>query len=449
MDTESTSRLQRAPGAPLPSHEDIEDREGGAVHPKSTGRVNRWVMILIGVAVLGGGALFVRQRQATSAAAATAASSAAKERTVPMTVATVVKKDVPIWLEGLGNATPLATVNVKALVGGPIVSINFKEGQVVHKGDLLAQVDPRPYEIALHNAEAALARDTAQLRDARMNLDRYRTLRAGNLIAQQQVDDQQALADQYEGTTKADQAAIESAKLNLDYSHIVSPIEGVTGVRLIDLGNIVNPTDQTYIVILTQLDPMSVLFTLPEDDLPRVQQELAKGTIACEAYSRDGLIKLATGTLGLIDNEVNQTTATIRLKAFFPNKDRSLWPNEFVKTRLLLSTKLGALVVPGTVVQRGPKGTFAYVVNEDNTVAMRPIELVSTQGDEAIIGSGLQPGERVVTDGQNQLKPGSKITPRTSDAKPAGSSSASPASSGSGAPPASASASKPAQGTTP
>jgi multidrug efflux system membrane fusion protein len=329
--------------------------------------------------------------------------------------------------------------------------VNFKEGQLIHKGDLLAQVDPRPYQNALHNAEAALARDTAQLRDARMNLERYRSLRSQNLIAQQQLDDQQALAEQYEGTTKADQASIDTAKLNLDYSHIVSPIDGVTGVRLIDVGNIVHAADQTFIVVLTQLDPMAVLFTLPEDDLPRVQKEMNAGTIPCEAYSRDGQIKLASGELGLIDNEVNQTTATIRLKAFFPNKDRSLWPNEFVKTRLLLSTRKGALVVPGTAVQRGPKGTFAYVMNEDTTVAVRPVELLSTQGDEAIIGKGLEPGEKVVTDGQNQLKPGAKIQPRTVDAKGAAmppTAGDRPAAPPSDAPPA-GSATRPAQGTAP
>jgi multidrug efflux system membrane fusion protein len=439
MDTENTSRLDRSADAPLVVHPEIED-----LPTKPAGRVNRWVMVVIGIAVLGGGAFLFRQRQAANKAAAAAA--VPKERVVPVTVATVVKKDVPIWLEGLGNATPLATVNVKALVGGPLVSVNFKEGMIVHKGDLLAQVDPRPYEIALHNAEAALARDSAQLRDARMNLERYRTLRAQNLISQQQLDDQQNLADQYQGTTKTDDAQIEAAKLNLDYSHIVSPIEGVTGVRLIDVGNIVNPTDQTFIVVLTQLDPMAVLFTLPEDDLTMVQQEFQKGPIACEAYSRDGQTKLATGTLGLIDNEVNETTATIRLKAFFPNKDRSLWPSEFVKTRLLLSTRQGALVVPGTAVQRGPKGTFAYVVGDDNTVSMKTVELLSTQGDEAIVGTGLQPGEKVVTDGQNQLKPGAKIQPRTPDAKPAASpSSSAPAE----APPAASAPPKPSPGAAP
>jgi multidrug efflux system membrane fusion protein len=414
MDTETTiraDRAERAAGAPHPVH---PEHDGALVKP--AGRVNRWVLLAFAAAALAGGAYLVKQR---AAATATAASAPAPERVVPVTVASVVKKDVQIWLEGLGTATPLATVNVKTLVDGPLLSVSFKEGQLIHKGDLLAQVDPRPYQNALHTAEAALARDTAQLRDARMNLERYRSLRAQNLIAQQQLDTQQALAEQNEATTKADQAAIDAAKLNLDYSRIVSPIDGVTGVRLIDVGNIVHASDQTFIVVVTQLDPMAVLFTLPEDDLPRLQKEMSAGTIACEAYSRDGQTKLGTGTLGLIDNEVNQTTATIRLKAFFPNKDRSLWPNEFVKARLLLSTKNDALVVPATAVQRGPKGTFAYLVNADNTVSPQPIDVASTQGDEAIIAKGLAPGQRVVADGQNQLKPGAKIQPRTNDAKPA------------------------------
>jgi multidrug efflux system membrane fusion protein len=387
------------------AQEDI--REGAA--PRSSGAA-RWVLGGVGILALVGAFLWYRAHQQTATAAAGAA--APTDRAVPVSVATVTQQDIPIWLEGLGSVTPVATVNVKTLVDGPLVSVNFKEGQLVHKGDLLAQVDPRPFQIALHNAEAALTRDTAQLRDARLNLDRYRTLRTQNLIAQQQLDDQQALVDQYTGTTLADQAAIESAKLNLDYSHIVSPIEGVTGVRLIDVGNIVHAADQTYILVLTQLDPIAVLFTLPEDDLTRVQLQLAKGKIVAEAFSRDGQTKLATGELGLIDNEVNGTTATIRLKAFFPNKERLLWPNEFVKTRLLLSTKMGAITAPATAVQRGPNGAFAYVVAADDTVSVRPLEVDSTQGDTAILLKGLQPGERVVTDGQNQLRPGAKIQAR-------------------------------------
>jgi multidrug efflux system membrane fusion protein len=409
------------------THEDVHAHAHTVAKP---GGAARWVLGGVGIVALVGAFLWYRARQQTATAAAGAA--APTDRAVPVSVATVTQQDIPIWLEGLGSVTPLATVNVKTLVDGPLVSVNFKEGQLVHKGDLLAQVDPRPFQIALHNAEAALTRDTAQLRDARLNLDRYRTLRTQNLIAQQQLDDQQALVDQYTGTTLSDQAAIESAKLNLDYSHIVSPIDGVTGVRLIDVGNIVHAADQTYILVLTQLDPIAVLFTLPEDDLTRVQLQLAKGKIAAEAFSRDGQTKLATGELGLIDNEVNGTTATIRLKAFFPNKDRLLWPSEFVKTRLLLDTKMGAITAPATVVQRGPNGTFAYVVGADDTVSVRAVEVESTQGDTAILANGLQPGERVVSDGQNQLRAGSKIQAREAKggASAAGAASAAPSSDG-------------------
>jgi multidrug efflux system membrane fusion protein len=397
-------------------HEEIVDTTSA-----KPGHASRWVFAVLGLCLVGGAVYYYTHAAKVAATAAAGAAAAQADRPVPVTIATVLQQDVPIWLEGLGTVTPIATVNVKTLVDGPLISVNFKEGQVVHKGDLLAQVDPRPFQIALHNAEAALVRDSAQLRDARLNLERYRTLRAGNLIAQQQFDDQQALVDQYAGTTQLDQAAIDSAKLNLDYSHIVSPIDGVTGVRLIDTGNIVHAADQTYIVVLTQIDPMAVLFTLPEDDLPRVQSHLAQGKIQAVAFARDGQTKLAEGELGLIDNEVNMTTATIRLKAFFPNKERMLWPSEFVKTRLLLSTKKDAITAPATAVQRGPTGTFVYVVGTDDKVSVQAVDVDSTQGDLAILAKGLQVGQRVVTDGQNQLKPGSKISTRDATAKPSGS----------------------------
>ena len=254
-------------------HEEIADKPG----VKSGGHTTRWV--LIGIAVLAIAAVVYVMRTRRSATAGGAA-PAPTDRPVPVTVATVVEQDVPIWLEGLGTVTPIATVNMKTLVDGPLMSVNFKEGQLVHMGDLLAQVDPRPFNIALPNAEAALTRDSAQLREAKLNLERYRSLRGQNLIAQQQVDDQQALSDQYVGTAQSDQAAIDSAKLNLDYARIVTPIDGVTGVRLVDPGNLVHAADPGGIVVITQLDPIAVLFTLPEDDLPRVQTAMAKGKIA-------------------------------------------------------------------------------------------------------------------------------------------------------------------------
>jgi membrane fusion protein, multidrug efflux system len=226
------------------------------------------------------------------------------------------------------------------------------------------------------------------------------------------VDDQQALVDQYEATMRSDQASIESAKLNLDYAHITSPIDGVTGVRLIDPGNVIHAADTTGIVVLTQLDPMSVIFTLPEDDLPRISAVFAPGVLDVEAYSRDGVQKLGVGKLTLIDNEINQATATIRLRAVFSNPKNALWPNEFVKARLLVTVQKDAIVVPAAAIQRGPTGTFVYVVGGDNTAATRPVELDSIQGDTAILTKGVSPGEQVVTDGQNQIRPGSKVSSR-------------------------------------
>jgi multidrug efflux system membrane fusion protein len=389
-----------------------------------------WIFVLIGFVILGVGGWFIWSRKA--AAAAAAASAAPTDRIVPVLLAPVVKKDFPIYLDGLGTAVPVFTVTVHSQVDGRLDSVAFKEGQFMHKGDLLAQIDPRPFAIQLHTAEAAVARDAAQAREGRLNLDRYQTLRKENLVPQQQVDDQQALVDQYDATVRSDQAQIESARLNLDYAHIISPIDGVTGVRLIDPGNIVHAADTTGIVVITQLDPMSVILTLPEDDLPRISEKFGQGGLAVEAYSRDGLLKLGVGKLSLIDNEINQTTATIRLRAIFDNPKSALWPNEFVKARLLLTMQKDAIVVPAAAIQRGPLGTFVYVVGSDNTASTETVEIDSIQGESAIVSKGLSPGQLVVTDGQNQIRPGSKVSSRPSDKAPAASASASPsASSGS------------------
>ncbi len=375
----------------------------------------RWVVFVVVVAALAGVGWYVRGRGKAAGGGPGPAASA--DRIVPVQTTAVIQRDVPVYLEGLGNVVPIASVQVRTQVEGRLDTVAFKEGQKVKRGDLLAQIDPRPFVIQLHNAEAALAKDSAQLRNGRLNLDRYQTLRQQSLIPQQQVDDQQTLADQYAGAVRADEAQVESAKLNLDYARIVSPIDGVVGVRQVDPGNLVHASDPTGIVMVTQLDPIAILFTLPQDDLGAVSTEMAKGTLTVDALSREGDKKLAIGKLTVIDNQINTTTATIRLKATFDNPDRVLWPNAFVKGRITLSTRKGALVVPAPAVQRGPQGTFVYVAAADKTAQLRPIEIDATVGDVAIILKGLQPGEQVVSDGMNQLRPGAKIAPRNADAR--------------------------------
>jgi multidrug efflux system membrane fusion protein len=334
-------------------------------------------------------------------------------RPIPVLAADVVAKNIPIYLEGLGNVTAFQTVTVHTQVDGRLDKVLFREGQEVKKGEQIAQVDPRPYQIQLHQAEGALAKDQATLKDAEVTLVRDLDLVSKKLAPQQSVDDERAIVDGTKGSIDVDRANIESAKLNLDYARIASPIDGVTGIRQVDQGNIIHAADANGIVIITQLDPIAVYFTLPEDDLVSVNRELKKAPLDVDAYSRDGSTKLGTGKLALVDNEINQATATLKLKAIFDNPDRTLWPNQFVKIRLLLNTRSNALVVPASVVQRGPQGTFAYVILADDTVDMRPIEVDSQAGELVIIAKGLTAGERVVADGQNLLRPPTPPAPPT------------------------------------
>jgi multidrug efflux system membrane fusion protein len=376
-------------------------------------RTTRFVLAAIGVAFLIGFTLFLRGQSArANATPAPAASASAGERIVPVGTATATRKDVPVLLEGLGTVTPIASVTVKTQVDGRLDRVLFTEGQPVKKGEVIALVDPRPFTIQLHTAEAAVARDEALRRNGKLNLDRYETLRKGNLIPQQQVDDQRTAVDQLEAAIRADRAQVETARLQLEYARITSPIDGVTGLRQVDPGNLVHVNDANGIVLITQIDPIAVVFTLPQDDLPRVQRAMKDGKVAVEAFARDGIQSLGRGELTLVDNQVNAQTATIRLKSVFPNPDHVLWPNGFVKARMHLTTLKDALVVPASVVQRGPNGTFAYVVAADKTASTRPIEVASIEGDVAVIAKGIYEGEAVVTDGQNQLRPGSRVAPR-------------------------------------
>ncbi|HTO98836.1 MAG TPA: efflux RND transporter periplasmic adaptor subunit [Myxococcales bacterium] len=376
-------------------------------------RNRRILLVVIAVAAIAAiGVLLFRRSSEKKQAAVQRSQAQAAARAIPVVAAPVQRRDVPIYLDGLGNVAAFYTVTVRTQVDGRLDQVLFREGQLVKKGELLARIDPRPFQNQLAQAQGALERDRAQLTGARLNLKRYQQLAEKKLNPQQAADDQLALVGQLEGAVAVDQAAIASAKLNLDYANIRSPIDGVTGVRVVDPGNVVHAADANGLVVITQLDPITVLFSLSQDELPRVMQELQRGSIAVEAWSRDGAQKLADGQLALVDNQINAATATLRLKAVFPNPQRLLWPNQFVKARLLLTTRKDALVVPATVPQRGPEGTFAYVIQSDQTVQPRNIEVEHTEGDLAVVGKGLNEGEQVVVDGQNQLRAGSKVAAR-------------------------------------
>ncbi|HEY5377824.1 MAG TPA: efflux RND transporter periplasmic adaptor subunit [Polyangiaceae bacterium] len=378
--------------------------------PKAT----RWV--LGGVLVLGlvGATLFVRHEKAASGGAASAG-RAAEARPIPVVVTSASLRDVPVYLDGLGNAVPLVTVTVRPQVDGPLTAVSFQEGQAVKKGDLLARIDPRPFTIALHQAQAALTRDQAQAKNAQLNLTRYTALHDQGLATQEQLDDQRAQAEQFAGTTKADEAQIENAQLQLAYTEVRSPVDGVTGVRQVDQGNVVHASDPNGIVVVTQLDPMTIIFTLPQDDLPQINKQIGAG-LTIEAYSRNGDQLLGKGKLTLVDNQVNASTATVRLKGIVPNPDKALWPNEFVRARLVLAVRKQVLAIPAPAVQRGPQGTFVYIVMPDQTAALRPVQVDTVQDQWAIIKSGIQTGDKVVVEGQNQLRPGAKVTLRASAA---------------------------------
>ncbi len=388
--------------APQPSGETSPEAARGSP-------VTRAVFLLLLIGAVGGAALFVRARGRTQAANAAAASAVAANRRVPVLTVQVAQHDVPVWLEGLGNVAAFYTVTVKPLVDGRIDRVAFTEGQHVKKGALLVQIDPRPFQIQLEAAQAALARDRANLKNSQLNLDRYRTLSDQKLIAVQQMTDQQAAVDQQLAQVSADGATIDAAKLNLDYARVASPIDGVVGVRLVDPGNVVHASDPTGLVVVTQLDPIAVFFTLPAADFPAGSTAMAAGDLAVEALSRDGDRSLGEGKLAVIDNQINQSTATIRLKAIFANPRNVLWPNQFVKARLRLATRKDAIVVPAAVIQHGPMGTFAFVVDRDATADARQVKLEAIQGDIAIVASGLAAGEQVVVDGQAQLRQGSKV----------------------------------------
>jgi multidrug efflux system membrane fusion protein len=319
---------------------------------------------------------------------------------VPVVAATVTQHDVPIYLTGVGTVVAYNTVVVRSQIQGQITSINFTEGQSVRTGDLLAQIDPRPYQAQLDQATATRDRDQAQLVNAQANQKRYADLGNKGWATPQLVETQNAQVAQLQSAIKADEALMESANVLLSYTRLTSPISGITGIRQVDIGNIIHPTDPNGLVVVTQIEPISLLFTLPETDLPRIQDEEAKSKepLKVLAYSQDDTIKLDEGTLGLINNQIVQTTGSIQLKANFPNVAHRLWPGELVNVKLQVEIRTGALTVPASVVQQGPDGAFAYVINADQTV------------EQALVTSGLKANEQVVSDGQYKLRAGVRVT---------------------------------------
>jgi len=348
---------------------------------------------------------------------------------LPVVVQAAAKGDIHIILNGLGTVTPLANITVRTQVTGQLVQVVFREGQEVNQGDLLAVVDPRPYQVALEQAQGQFMQAQAQLKEAEADLERYTTLSRQDSIAKQQVDSQQAQVNQFKGLVQTDQAAIDTAKLNLAYCHIVAPVAGRVGLRQVDQGNYVTPGDANGLVVLTEVKPITAIFTLPEDDVPEVSARLHSGEpIPVDAYDRTQTRKLASGTLTTIDNQVDPTTGTFKLRATFANDDESLFPNQFVNTRMLLDTIHDATVIPTSAIERGENnGAYVYVVQADNTVAARNITLGQTEGERVAVTAGLNLGERVVVDGADRLKEGSEVIPQEAGAKPAAAPATAPA----------------------
>jgi multidrug efflux system membrane fusion protein len=376
-------------------------------------------MLLLGIAGYIGFRSYqgVQQKKAQESAAQ---ERRAANRPVSVASANARRGNMPVLLRGLGTVQAYNTDNIKTRADGPIVAVNFKEGQFVTKGDVLVEIDPRTFKAAVDQANGQLARDQAQLHDAQVNLARYQALWQAQVIAKQQLDTQAAQVGQFEGTIEADKANIESAELNLSFTKVTAPISGRIGLRMVDIGNIVHAADTTPLAVITQMQPISLLFTIPADSLPPVLAKLRAGAkLPVDAYDRADRNKIASGTLASVDNQIDPATGTSRLKAVFPNEDNALFPQQFVNARLLLETKTGVTIVPAPAVQRGPQGPYVYVIN-DGKASMRLVTLGQLEGNDQQITKGIVPGEVVVTDGQDKLQEGSPVQTRQEAGAPAG-----------------------------
>lgn len=371
--------------------------------------LRRWWIGLVVACLLVVGAFIFLARGGQKASRA-AQQGLATAPGIPVVATAVKKGDLGVYLSGLGTVTPLNTVTVKTRVDGELTKVHFREGQVVSRGELLAEIDPRPYEVQLTQAQGAVARDQALLENAQLDLQRFQDLVKKDLIPKQQLDTQDSLVHQYEGAVKADQGQIDNAKLQLIYSRITAPTSGRVGLRQVDSGNIVHASDVNGLAVIAQIQPISVIFSLPEDNLSQILGKLRSGArLTVEAYDRDQQQKLATGTLLTVDNQIDPNTGTVKLKAEFPNRNYELFPNQFVNARLIIEVKHDAVIVPAPAIQRGPQGTFVYVVKADQTAALRPVTVGITQEGNASITSGLSVGELVVVDGADRLRDGGKV----------------------------------------
>lgn len=374
---------------------------------KSRGRWWIWLLLFCLVAAAGVYGLLIKSRGAQQQAAKQAANLRA--RAVPVMAEPAKTSNLNVYLDGLGSVSPI-TVTVKTRVDGQLMQVFFREGQVVKAGEVLAEIDPRPYQVQLNQAEGQMAHDQALVKNAQLDLARYHLLFAQDSIAKQQLDTQAALVRQYEGSIKVDQGQIDNAKLQLIYCRITAPIGGRVGLRQVDPGNIVHASDSTGLVIITQLQPITVVYSIPEDNLPAVMKKLQAGDkLPVDAYDRAGTTKLAAGTLLTVDNQIDPSTGTVKLKAQFRNVDNSLFPNQFVNVRMLVDMIRNATVIPTAAIQRGTQGTFVYVVKTDNIVTVRPIKLGPTQGEHVAVDTGITPGEMVVVDGADKLREGAKV----------------------------------------
>jgi len=387
--------------------------------PSSTkGSFKGWTIGLLLTAALAAGVYLLRERLGVAQHPVADRRSRVGAQVVPVLTAKAQAGEINDYLTGLGTVTPINTVSIKSRVDGQLMRVSYREGQMVRAGELLAEIDPRPFQVQLEQAEGQLARDQALLNNAQADLERYKLLFAEDSVPKQQLDTQQSLVRQYEAAIQSDQAQVDNAKLQLTYCRITAPLGGRVGLRLVDAGNMIHATDANGLVVITQLQPITVLFTIPEVSLPPVMGKLKAGArLAVEAYDRERKKKLATGTLLTIDNQIDPTTGTVKLKAEFANADGSLFPNQFVNARLLVNTLQNTVLVPNAAIQHSPRSAYVYVVKADSSVEARNVEANLTEGDQTSIAKGLAPGENVVIDGVDKLQPGTKVSVREPGAR--------------------------------